>query len=49
MKKPVIFCIDDEKIILTSLKEQLKRHFGKEYDIEAVDNGEETLEIIEGL
>ena len=37
---------NDEK---TSLKEQLKRHFGKEYDIEAVDNGEETLEIIEGL
>jgi signal transduction histidine kinase len=49
MKKPVIFCIDDEKIILTSLKEQLKRHFGKEYDIETVDNGEETLEIIKGL
>ncbi|NJO16196.1 MAG: response regulator [Thioploca sp.] len=49
MKKPVIFCIDDEKMILTSLKEQLKRHFGKEYDIETVDNGEETLEIIESL
>lgn len=49
MKKPVIFCIDDEKIILASLKEQLKRHFGKEYDIETVDNGEETLELIEDL
>ena len=49
MKKPVILCIDDEKIILTSLKEQLKRHFGKEYDIETVDNGEETLELIKDL
>jgi hypothetical protein len=31
MRKPVILCVDDEKIILSSLKEQLKRRFGEDY------------------
>ena len=47
MRKPVILCVDDEKIILTSLKEQLRRHFQKEYLIEMVESGEEALELIE--
>ena len=46
MNKPAILCVDDEKIILISLKEQLKRHFGDEYNIETVESGEEALEII---
>lgn len=49
MNKPVILCVDDEKIILTSLKEQLKRQFGDEYNIETVESGEEALEIFEEL
>jgi two-component system sensor histidine kinase/response regulator len=49
MDKPVILCVDDEKIILTSLKEQLKRHFGEEYNIEMVESAEEALEILEEL
>lgn len=47
MRKPVILCVDDEKIILSSLKEQLKRRFGEEYGVETVESGEEALEIIE--
>ena len=49
MNKPVILCVDDEKIILTSLKEQLKRRFGEDYSIETVESGEEALEIIDEL
>ena len=45
--KPVILCVDDEKIILSSLKEQLKRHFGAEYSIETVESGEEALEVVD--
>ena len=41
MGKPVILCIDDEKIVLTSLKVQLKDEFGADYYIETVDNGNE--------
>ncbi len=44
--KPVILCVDDEKIILISLKEQLRRHFGEDYNIETVESGEEAMEII---
>ena len=47
MTKPVILCVDDEKIILTSLKEQLKRCFGDEYRVETVESGEEALELLE--
>ena len=49
MAKPVILCVDDERIILTSLKEQLKRCFAADYHIETVDSGEEALEIMAEL
>ncbi len=44
-KKPVIICVDDEQMVLTSLKSQLKRHLGNDYIIETVDNAEEGIEI----
>ena len=49
VNKPVILCVDDEKIVLISLKEQLKRPFGKDFDIETVESGEEALELLEDL
>ena len=49
MAKPVILCVDDEKIILSSLKEQLKRTFASEYSIETAESGEEALEILADL
>lgn len=47
MSKPIILCVDDEKIILHGLKSQLKKTFKDEYDIEIAESGEEALEIIE--
>jgi len=47
MKKPNIICVDDEKIILHSLKEQLLPKFGNDYNIETADNPEEALSIFE--
>ena len=49
MDKPVILCVDDEKMILSSLKDQLKRDFGSEYNIETVESGEEALEVVDEL
>ena len=49
MNKAVILCVDDEKMILVSLKEQLKRRFGEHYNIETVESGEEALELLEEL
>lgn len=48
MNKAII-CVDDEKTVLDSLKEQLKSHFGRQYMYELAENGEDALEIIEEL
>jgi len=47
VSKPIILCVDDERIILSSLKSQLLNHFGNLYQIELAESGEEALEIIE--
>jgi CheY-like chemotaxis protein len=49
MSKPIILCVDDEKIILDSLKRQLKENFGKTYSYEFADSAEEAQELIEEL
>ncbi len=46
MSKPCILCVDDEKIVLDSLRTQLKRKLGDEFQIEIAESGEEALEII---
>lgn len=43
--KEAIICVDDEWGILRSLGEQLKRNFGKSYDIELVDSGEKAISL----
>ncbi|MDY0092500.1 MAG: response regulator [Candidatus Vecturithrix sp.] len=49
MKNPVILCVDDEKVILTSLMDQLMHHLGHEYTIEVAESGEEALEVLNDL
>ncbi|MEY4767968.1 MAG: hypothetical protein RL637_607 [Pseudomonadota bacterium] len=47
--KPIIICIDDEAVILNSLKTQLKSAFGDQYSYEIAENGYDALELIEEL
>lgn len=47
-KRNVILCIDDEVIVLDSLKEQLQNEY-KNYMIEVAESGEEAMEIINEL
>ncbi len=49
MAKQVILCVDDEKIILDSLKTQLKENFGNSYHYEVAENADDALEVIEEL
>ena len=50
MKRKVILCIDDERIILNSLVEQLEKYFGTEkYLYEQAESAEEALELLEDL
>lgn len=48
-KKPVIICVDDEKIILDSLNRQLQRHFGNQYEYEFCESADEALTLIDSL
>jgi len=49
MKKPIILCVDDEKIILDSLEEQIINRLGKEFSCELAEGGDEALEIINDI
>ncbi|WP_455756996.1 diguanylate cyclase [Sulfurimonas sp.] len=44
-----ILCVDDEQMVLTSLKSQLHTFFGDDFEIELAQSGEDALEIIEEL
>ncbi|MBD2179759.1 response regulator [Planktothrix sp. FACHB-1355] len=49
MSKGAIICIDDERVVLVSLRDQLNNHLLSEFDIELAENGEEALEILAEL
>ncbi len=49
MPKPVILCVDDEMVILNSLKIQLKKEFGDNYLYEIAENADEAMEIIDEI
>jgi serine phosphatase RsbU (regulator of sigma subunit)/CheY-like chemotaxis protein len=49
MPKPVILCVDDEKVVLDSLTQQLRYHLGDQYDFEVAESGEEALELADDL
>ena len=49
MERKAIICVDDEIIILESLREQMEKHFGDNYIYETAESAEEALEILDEL
>lgn len=49
MKKPTILCIDDEKIVLDSLRDQFKNFFKDTILMEFGQSAEEGFEILEEM
>ncbi len=49
MKKKAIICVDDEPMVLSSLKEQLKNNFKDQYLYETIDNAPDTLQLVDEL
>lgn len=45
----MILCVDDERVILESLKVELKEIFGSDYSIEIAESGSEAFELFETL
>jgi serine phosphatase RsbU (regulator of sigma subunit)/DNA-binding NarL/FixJ family response regulator len=48
-RKPYVICVDDEKIILDSLQEQVINRIGDRFECEVAQSGEEALELIDDL
>jgi CheY-like chemotaxis protein len=49
MKNTAFLCVDDEYIILMSLREQLNRNFGDRYRYEIAESADEAWEIMEEM
>ena len=47
--RPVIICVDDEKLILDSLKGQLQHKFNSQCNLEIAESAEEALELLDEL
>jgi len=49
MEKGVLLCVDDEVIVFTALKDQLRRAFGSDFVIDVAESAEEALELLDEL
>lgn len=49
MSKPYLLCVDDERILLESLRVELRREVGSEFQVESAESGEEALALVHGL
>ncbi len=49
MEKGILLCVDDEIIVLTALKDQLRRAFGSDFVIDVAESAEEALELLDEL
>lgn len=49
MSKKVILCVDDEKIVLESLRGELEGKFPDPYTLDFAESGDEALEVIDDL
>jgi len=49
MEKGILLCVDDEIIVLTALKDQLRRAFGNDFLIDVAESAEEALELLDEL
>ncbi|MBK1649882.1 response regulator [Rhabdochromatium marinum] len=49
MKRSILLCVDDEMMVLTALRDQLRRAFDDQHMIEVAESAEEGLEILDDL
>ena len=49
MNRKTIVCVDDERLVLLALRDQLSRFLDEAYEIELAESGEEALELFDEL
>jgi len=47
--KPYLVCVDDERILLESLRVELRREVGSEFQVESAENGDDALALIRSI
>jgi YesN/AraC family two-component response regulator len=47
--KPVILCVDDEKLVLESVVGQLRQHYRNQYAYETAESAEDAHEVVAEL
>ncbi len=46
MNKNIILCVDDEKMVLDTLRTQLTNHYGSKYQCEIAESAEDALDLL---
>jgi thioredoxin reductase (NADPH) len=49
MPKPVIFTIDDDSSVLSSVERDLRAHYGQNYRILPIDSGKDALDYLKKM
>ncbi|MBW7857789.1 MAG: response regulator, partial [Leptonema sp. (in: Bacteria)] len=49
MDKGFIVCVDDERAVIETLREQLLRFFGETHEVEVANSGEEGLQLVKDI
>lgn len=49
MESGILLCVDDEMMVLSALRDQLKQAYGTEHLVEIAESAEEGLEILDEL
>ena len=49
MSKGLLLCVDDERMVLNALRDQLQTHYGSQHAIEVAESAEEGLELLDEL
>jgi thioredoxin reductase (NADPH) len=49
MPKPIIFTIDDDTSVLSSVERDLRAHYGQDYRIIPIDSGKAALDYLKRL
>jgi thioredoxin reductase (NADPH) len=49
MAKPAILAVDDDRVVLSAVERDLRRHYGKDYRILGADSGPAALETLKQL
>jgi thioredoxin reductase (NADPH) len=49
LAKPVILAVDDDRAVLGAVQRDLRKHYGKDFQVVGADSGREALQVVQDL